>query len=958
MWAAHKYDGGLTTPLPAPRSVKVPSRPELTFRLLQQVFTLSLGLVLLLLTSAGNSSAQVLVTGTVLEQGTAAPVAGANVSEVNGSAVAKTGNHGRFELLVETSPGAVVIEVEGFRQNEQLFSTAVDETVSIGTIFLVPVNQETDIDVLNRTDDSAELQSDAEDFGAAATVSSLLSASRDPFQQAAAFNFSATRFRIRGYDNRYTSVFFNGAPANDPEANRAYFYLWGGLNDVTRNRYNAVGLGFNSFDPQALGGVGDVDVRAGSQRANTRVSVAASNRSWRYRSIISHSTGWNEQGWAFSIAGSAQYAEEGYIPGTYQQGFGYFLGIDKQFGINNRQRLSFNALASPSLRGGASSAVQEIYDITGSNYFNRNWGYQAGQIRNSREYRTHQPLLTLAHEWTPTERTSWETSVLWVTGRNGQTRLERNNAPNPLGTYYQYLPSFSQNEASQAQVREAIIANPDLLQIDWDKLYRINRAQEDIIENADGIMGNSRSGAQARYWVEEQRSDPNRISIASRFRHALTDQISFYGGLIGLYSKVENYKVLDDLLGADFVLNIDPFAERDLASVTAAQFDLDTPNRLIEEGEEFGYNYNSYVARQQLFGQVEYIGRKVDVFAALSANNEDQWRKGNLRNGQFPENSFGESEKENFLTGSTKLGVTYKINGRNYLQANGYYGTKAPDYRDVLVSPRTRNEFVPNLESETITSLEASYQLRAPKLKARITGYATRFTDRMRNIRFFIETADNTTGFGSYILQGVNSDHLGFEAAAEYDITASLELTAALAAGRYQYTSRPTANAYVDNSGVQLVEDEVIYLRNFFVGQTPQQVGSLGLRYEGKQFYTLTLTGSYARYAFADYGPLRRTTDAVRNLEPGSQALLDIVEQEELPQAFTLDLFATKSLKFEDQFIFFTAAVNNLLNNTGIISGAREQLRYDFETQDVNRFPNQYYYAYGTNFFVQVAYQF
>src|SRR6516225_5764117 len=41
-------------------------------------------------------------------------------------------------------------------------------------------------------------------------ISSLLTAGRDPFYNAATFNFSVARFRIRGYDADFTSTYING----------------------------------------------------------------------------------------------------------------------------------------------------------------------------------------------------------------------------------------------------------------------------------------------------------------------------------------------------------------------------------------------------------------------------------------------------------------------------------------------------------------------------------------------------------------------------------------------------------------------------------------------------------------------------------------------------------------------------------------------------------------------------
>jgi len=914
-------------------------------------------ILILFLTSAVFAQTQV-ITGTVLSQGSADPVADVRVHTEDEAYSATTSKNGLFRIAADTgiSIATLYFDIDGFRQN----SAEVGEANragrrSVGTVFMVPDNLDDSPD-LDRTIDGGSLPQDDDASAQGGTVSSLLTASRDPFQQAAAFNFNATRFRIRGYDNRYVETFIDGAPVNDVEAGRPRFYIWSGLNDVTRNRFNTADLSFNTLDPSALGGVGNLDLRAGSQRKGSRVSLASSNRSWRYRGMATHNTGWLENGFAFSISGSIRYADQGFIEGTYQQAFGYFLGADKK--LNDKHRLSLSVFASPSLRGGTSGAIQEVFDITGNNYFNRNWGFQAGEVRNSREYRTHQPIVSFSHEWAPTQETNWTTTVVGMAGRNGQTRLERADAPNPIRTFYQFLPSYSLNEETRAQVFNELQANPERLQIQWDDLFAVNRNQSTTVQNANGIDGNTVEGAQARYWVEEQRYDPKRLSVSSRFRHALTDQLTFHGGLISKYSNIHNYQVMDDLLGADFMLNVNAFAVRDVG-IEAAQNDADNPNRIITEGDQFGFDFNSHVFQQQAFGQFEYIGRHLDVFGSLSIENQQQWRVGNVRNGQFPDNSLGESERMSFLTGTTKLGATYKFNGRNYLSVRGFYGTRAPDFRDAMLSPRTRNEFVPNLENETITSFEASYQYQSPKLKAKFTAYRTTFEDRIRLIRFFIETREGNNGFGSYVMQGVSSEHVGLEAAVEYDLSSSLEVTVAAATGRNLFTSRPVANAVIDNSGIPIVENSTIYQKNFFASPSPQQAGSLALRYQGKQYWSATLSGSYTRYAFTDISPLRRTVEAVEGFEAGSPQIAAITDQEELPAAFTMDLFANKSIKLKnDNFFFLTLGVNNLLNNTGIRSSGREQLRYSFDDNNINRFPNRYFYAYGTNFFFQVAYSF
>jgi hypothetical protein len=50
--------------------------------------------------------------------------------------------------------------------------------------------------------------------------------------------------------------------------------------------------------------------------------------------------------------------------------------------------------------------------------------------------------------------------------------------------------------------------------------------------------------------------------------------------------------------------------------------------------------------------------------------------------------------------------------------------------------------------------------------------------------------------------------------------------------------------------------------------------------------------------------------------------------------------------------------VNNLLNNTGIISGGFEQLRFDFQNRDINKFPPRRFFGFGLNYFASVGVRF
>ena len=105
-------------------------------------------------------------------------------------------------------------------------------------------------------------------------VSGLLQSSRDVFASAAGFNFSAARFKIRGYNSDQTVILMNGVPMNDPETGWGEWYLWGGLNDVTRYSETKNWLTNNPYHFGGIGGYSNVNVRASNIRKGSRLSYA------------------------------------------------------------------------------------------------------------------------------------------------------------------------------------------------------------------------------------------------------------------------------------------------------------------------------------------------------------------------------------------------------------------------------------------------------------------------------------------------------------------------------------------------------------------------------------------------------------------------------------------------------------------------------------------------------------
>jgi hypothetical protein len=199
--------------------------------------------------------------------------------------------------------------------------------------------------------------------GSSQNVSSVLTAGRDPFFSASAYNWSPVRFRIRGYDADMFSTYMNGIPMENLDNGFTPFGLWGGLNDVLRNREISIGLRYNTFAFGDIGSNTNIDSRASKQRKQTSLSYAYSNRNYNHRIMLTHSTGLSKKGWAFTVSGSRRYAGEGYVPGTYYDGWSYFAAIDKKLG--EKHLLSLTGFGAPTESGRQGPAVTEMINWRG-----------------------------------------------------------------------------------------------------------------------------------------------------------------------------------------------------------------------------------------------------------------------------------------------------------------------------------------------------------------------------------------------------------------------------------------------------------------------------------------------------------------------------------------------------------------------------------------------------------------
>lgn len=829
--------------------------------------------------------------------------------------------------------------------NLPVTDTTVSEEIKDGVLDNIPV---------------VSLDENDNQDGSAQNISGQANAGRNPFTNAASFNFSAVRFRIRGYDADLFDTYMNGVPMENLDNGFTPYGLWGGLNDVLRNRQSTTGMQLSKFAYGNLGGATMIDTRASKQRKQTTIGYSNSNRTYVHRFSFTHSTGFNRKNWAFSFSGSRRWADEGFTDGTYYDGWSFFAAVDKK--INANHLLSFVAFGTPTENGRQGASTQEMLDIAGTNFYNPYWGYQNGKKRNASVAKSFQPIGILTHEWKVTPKMTLLSAASYSVGNRSTTGLDWYNAPDPRPDYYRYLPSYEDDPTRAAQILDALKNDVNKRQINWDALYNANYANRQTVRNAFGIPGNDITGNRSVYILEERITHTNRLNVNTTLNTTINSHVDLSAGLTYQSQRNNYYKKVDDLLGGEFYVDINQFAERDFGSdPNALQNDLNNPNRVVKVGDRLGYNYDINIHKSSAWVQTDVKFRKIEFFVSAEHSYTRFWRDGNVRSGLFPNNSYGRSADHDFYNYAVKAGVTYKITSGNYLFLNGSYVTKAPFFENAFLSARTRDNVQENLKSEQVQSVEGGYVLIAPTVKLRVTGYYTKFRNGIDVLNFY---DDLNRTFGNFAISNIGRVHFGGEVGAEVILYKGLTLNAAAAFGRYYYDTRQDVTETLDNTSTIIARD-MVYSKNFRVA-TPQECYTVGLNYRSPKYWFVNVNFNYFDQMWLGTNPQRRTARAVEGVDQNSKLYHDIIDQERLKAQYTLDVFAGYSWLMNNRFrslkkrtfLVFNVGVNNVLNNENIVTGGYEQLRYDYQLKNVNKFPSKRFYAYGLNFSANVSLRF
>lgn len=786
-------------------------------------------------------------------------------------------------------------------------------------------------------------------------IASALQSNKDPFYNTASFGFGAAGFMVKGLDARFSQTLINGLSIKSLLTGGSHYAVYSGLQQMMRKTVVMDGVAGNELSFGSLGNTSGADVRALVMQKQNKLSVTFSNRAFSNKYSLQIASGALKNGWAFAAHFNARLAAEGYYTGCGYAGYGYMLSIDKK--INERSVFSLSLLGAPITADRQAPVLLESLQYFGA-YYNPNWGMQNGLKRNAVKTTTHLPTIIFSTALSLPASQKINMAFGITVGSKSLTGLDWNGAADPRPDYYKYLPSYYKDSALNALMDAALLQNPIKGQLDWTGFYTLNASIIDPVN----ISGNPNVVLQKRAAViVENRIDAQKTMTASLiYQSPIGNAGLFTAGINAQLEAHRFYKKVQDLLGANYYVNLNQFAE-DALQIRADvnQYDIENPNQVILQNQNFGYNYKVLLSQTEAFMQGSWVFTRFDVFAGVQVIGNTFFRNGLVKNGLFPQDSKGASFAYHFTSPAFKLGATYKLSGRHYFKLELLSESKAPLFDNVFIAPKMRSTVTDNINSEKISSALLGYQYQSNFCKAGIRAFLITQNNAQDILTFY---HDGYHSFVNYALTGINKIMQGLEASLDFSVKENLSLQLVGSLSDYHYSSRQQLVVSSDNDAV-VIEKGVVYVNNFKVARTPQRAAAIHLSYRPGSFFA-TISAHYMDKRWMSFNPIRRTYSALATLDTASALRTQITAQTQLPAMFTLGALIGQSLRWYGaknkaaHTVMYTISVNNLLESNPVMMGGYEQLRFDVAGLDINKFPPKYFLGYGFNFSATISYSF
>lgn len=702
------------------------------------------------------------------------------------------------------------------------------------------------------------------------------------------------RISIRGFNQRNVAVMLDGIPVNDMENGQVFWSNWFGLDLVTQTMQVQRGLGASKLSVPSIGGTINILTKGIDANRSLKFKQEVGNNGF-LRSTLGLTTGRLDSGWGISAAASYKQGD-GWVDGTFTQGYFYYLRVDKQLGNHLISLSGFGAPQEHGQRpftaeigqvdvdyarevGVPDDAIIGLLVKDKGRKFNEHWGLKDGKVFNTRKNFYHKPQISLRHSWQANPRLFWSNVAYLSIGTGGGT------APEGL--------TFPNNDEGQKDFVAAIEAN-----------------QPNDFFNPEG---------RSNHIIRASNNDHFWYGLLSTLQFNINDRWTLSGGIDGRSYRGDHYRSIYDLLDGN-------------GFTSEGNYRVDQRSVLLKEGDRTQYDYSGFVRWGGLFGLLEYKQDKWSVFVNLSTaitgySAEDFMKPKvvTLADTAFLV-AFGDSikvgdqtytldspEAKNPLipwayipSATAKAGASYKVNDAHGLFANVGYISKAQRFNNAINSNRFGEELqlFENYDNEKITAFELGYNYKSKRLSANLNGYYTIWENKPldRAPTVPLDEGDPDSERIPINIPGIDALHKGIELDFAYKPFKQLTIEGVASVGDWIWNSSETAMVQIPTRIIEYQFDA----KGVHVGDAAQvQLGGL-VRYEPIKGLYVKVNVTHFSKNYANFQP-----ETLQNSNGGRESW-------QLPSYTVFNGHTGYSFKVKEVYLSVRANVLNLLDETFI----------------------------------------
>ncbi len=671
-----------------------------------------------------------------------------------------------------------------------------------------------------------------------------------------------------------------------------------------------------------------------------RVSYGGRNSLLGVGAEYSHlfaNSGWSVDGDLYFRTGRNQD-----IDGVFATEIYPYLTLSNALGHQHSLNLSISAPYT--MRGLRSATTQECYALTSNPNYNPSWGLYNGEVRNSRVARNFKPSFELRYQRPVSNLTNIALELDIDGGTSKVSRLGWYDATNPMPDYYNKMPSWLSPTSTAYDVTKAVWQSNDTnyTQVDWTKLELANSMSDD---------------GSAHYTLEDrvtQRADTEARLLLTTY---LSKGFKIHYGVGYSREEQRNYKEMRDLLGAEYLLDVDQWVS-DYSSVSNnLQNNLLDPNRKVTEGDKFGYDYSFYSTQTQLLMGAEIALGRFRSELTIRGGTSKLYRQGHYEKERFAGAlSYGNSQTISLNDYIGALKIAYTLRPKHTLSLSASMVQNPPLASSLFIDAQSANIIVEEPKSQSINSLLVGYSYRGWRFSLDAHFSYIYVGDGMQSWQFY----DDMSGcYCNAVISDIATTSLSGELAASLRLTSQLTLNSTLNVGSYTYSSAPLVRLY-DYDDMNLVATSLATgVEGCVVGNTPQLAATLSLTYFASKGFIINLNSSLLASRYIQPSMVRRTA----RMESYATNV-DIWEQEALGSICDVSISVSRSLYLKNsQRMVARMTIENLLSSGGDIIYAREANRilssdYGGVTYSTYAQPSVYELNQGRSIYISLGYYF